>query len=63
MIEQKFATDLNLSDEALQAAMNRGRYLRSDAFHGMAKAIGHAVAGVAKRALAVIEPLAPKGAH
>ena len=63
MIEQKFATDLNLSGEAMDAAMNRGRYLRSAAFHGMAKAISRSIQGLAKRALAAIEPHAPKGAQ
>jgi hypothetical protein len=63
MIKQKFATDLNLSDEAMVSAMNHGRYLRSAAFHSMAKAIGHAIANLSKRALAAIEPHAPKGAH
>jgi hypothetical protein len=63
MIEQKFATDLDLSDEAMVAAMNHGRYLRSAAFHSMAKAIGHAIANLSKWALSAFEPHAPKGAH
>ncbi len=63
MSKQEFNTDLNLSDEAMVADMNHGRYLRPAAFHSMAKAIGHAIANLSKRALSVIEPHAPKGAH
>lgn len=63
MIEQHFATDLDLSDKAMVSAMNHGRYLRSAAFHDMAKALIRGVASLAKRVLSAFEPHAAKGAH
>lgn len=63
MIEQSFAHRLDLSDEATVAAMNHGRYLRSAAFHSMAKGAAHGVASLLKRIAAAVEPHGTKAAH